>query len=593
MLFCPHCQRQNPNDAAFCAFCGHTLTPLPEPTERKTIASAPGEATVATSQPAISHEDMVEERTPNIGIVPLPTSASAHAVPGAPGTPQVNLPASAPGTPGTFSAATGKVAQGTMGKAASGFLQSVAGKIVIGAIVAAVVVTAAVRAAPLITKNSQGASNVQQVRIKPTPRLTEKVPPTETSCPPMGQARPMVSAYLPQGKNDNLVYVDSSSGTPVIKGYDVKTQQASTVITLPQSLVSDPQVSGDGQWVLFTAKPGNPLANYNQQPQNVPTSVQMVRLDGQGLQTLYCSAPSNNLNNIAWSPDGSHIAFSEQQSNFDGQSPLTADTHLKILAAKQGSLYDANPVHINGGGTYLAPLAWVDNTHLAVTLDDIQIASPGPPSGIYLMDTMQKRVYSSTDQLQKIPGADTPFDWSNAFSTDGKTLYTSQCPSGQYGIGGVGVSDIEAHALPGGQTRAVLSSGSQNSSPDMLITSIIAVTNTSIIFTTAPGSSAGGPGGSNPNQKLGTWRVNLDGTGLKQLSSSQTSGSGESKPTSSWQTISRDAQWYVSGEYSSATSTTSLQIASTQDGATPIKLTTISYLSYGAASALIAGWTQM
>ncbi|WP_040445475.1 zinc-ribbon domain-containing protein [Ktedonobacter racemifer] len=598
MLFCPHCQRQNPDDAGFCAFCGYTLTPLPEATERKTTASTPGKATVATGQSAISHAEAAEERIPNIGIVPLPTPTSTQTVPGAPGTTQINLPASAPGTPGTpgtFSAATGKVAQGSMGKTASGFLQTAAGKVIVGAIVAAVVVTAAVRAAPLLTKDtkgSQGASNVQQVHIKPTPRLTEKVPPTETSCPPTGQARPMVSAYLAQGKSDNLVYVDSSSGAPVLKRYDVKTQQTSTVITLPQSLVSHPQVSGNGQWVLFTSTPGNPLAGYDQQPKNVPTKVQMVRLDGQGLQTLYCSNPNNSLSNMVVSPDNSHIAFSEEHLNFDGQT-LTDDAHLNILDTRHGSLYDAYPVHINGGGTFPAPLAWVDNTRLAVTIDDVQVASPVPPDGIYLMDMMQKRVYSSTDQLQKIPGADTPFDWSDAFSPDGKTLYTSQCPSGQYGIGGNGVSDIEAHPLTNGQSRTILSSGSQQSTPDMLITSIMAVTNTNIIFTTAPASPAGGPGGTNPNQKAGTWSVNLDGTGLKQLSPSQGSGFGQDKPASSWQAVSRDAQWYASMASQATTSTSSIQITSTQDGATPIKLATISNLNNGNPLVFLAGWTQM
>ena len=61
-----------------------------------------------------------------------------------------------------------------------------------------------------------------------------------------------------------------------LERYDVTTKQTADIIKLPQTWISSAQISADGQWVIFVSEV------------NGSSEIQMVRVDGQGLQTLYC-----------------------------------------------------------------------------------------------------------------------------------------------------------------------------------------------------------------------------------------------------------------------------------------------------------------
>src|SRR5258708_8616872 len=73
------------------------------------------------------------------------------------------------------------------------------------------------------------------------------------------------------------------------------------------------QISADGKWILFVA-----LAVSENQAR-----LQLVRSDGQGLQTLFC-ASMNEIGSIQWSPDSQHVAFTSLVSG--GQ-----DTAIYVL----------------------------------------------------------------------------------------------------------------------------------------------------------------------------------------------------------------------------------------------------------------------
>ncbi len=128
--------------------------------------------------------------------------------------------------------------------------------------------TSSVTASVMHTTTLNTSSGAAAVTTKP-------MPPTQTSCPANGQGRPAVTAPLAPGKQQTVVYVDTSSSKSTLKSYNVSTGQTTTLTSVSgSSLVAlvDAQVSTDGQYVLFIS--GREL--------------QMIRMDGQGLQTLYC-----------------------------------------------------------------------------------------------------------------------------------------------------------------------------------------------------------------------------------------------------------------------------------------------------------------
>jgi hypothetical protein len=109
------------------------------------------------------------------------------------------------------------------------------------------------------------------------------------------------------GQDDNVVYVKTigSSSAPVsatLSRYDVATSKTTQILQLANAAINDPQVSSDGQWVIFTSQvDGSP-------------AIEMVRMDGQGVQTLYCMPPTpyayeQTILNLLLSPDQKQLAF--------------------------------------------------------------------------------------------------------------------------------------------------------------------------------------------------------------------------------------------------------------------------------------------
>ncbi len=70
MPFCTACGKQNPDDARFCAQCGHRLVtdePAPEPGSQQAVEESPGEttSTITFGGPAKSGEHPAEESSLN------------------------------------------------------------------------------------------------------------------------------------------------------------------------------------------------------------------------------------------------------------------------------------------------------------------------------------------------------------------------------------------------------------------------------------------------------------------------------------------------------------------------------------------------
>ena len=179
----------------------------------------------------------------------------------------------------------------------------------------------------------------------PTPRL----PPTQTSCPVAGTARAAVMTPITLGSHQNIVYTvneyqghNPTFGT--LKRYDVTSRNKTEIIKLPNVTMNDAQISADGQCIVFSASIGS------------TEKLQVVRMDGQELQTLYCGSSASSFYNLQWSANQQLIAF------------VTTRSDIYLLKVQSGSLqrvFHPKTLGSNGIEGY-RPETWLDATRLYV-----------------------------------------------------------------------------------------------------------------------------------------------------------------------------------------------------------------------------------
>ena len=131
------------------------------------------------------------------------------------------------------------------------------------------------------TTSTTPVSNAKQPSTASATTPTSVAPntvTTNTSCPASGSARAAVMTPMSLGNHQTIVYTYNTPAAGILRRYDVASGQKTNIVTLPNTTISDAQISANGQFILFVA-----------QPASGPVAIQMVRLDGQELQTLYCS----------------------------------------------------------------------------------------------------------------------------------------------------------------------------------------------------------------------------------------------------------------------------------------------------------------
>lgn len=195
----------------------------------------------------------------------------------------------------------------------------------------------------------------------PSPTPSVAMPATETSCPTSGTVRPAVIVPLALGSNQNLVYSYKTDDGTHLRRYNMATAQKTDIVTLPYA-IDYPQISSDGQWILFLGK----ISQYDER-------LELVRMDGQGLQTLYCFAQNQIVLSLQWSPDQKLVAYGVQV----GPSNDDSIGLLSILSGTQKMLFQATNIDFYGR------IAWLDNTHLYV---DKEVRADSSPGTLYLMD---------------------------------------------------------------------------------------------------------------------------------------------------------------------------------------------------------------
>src|SRR5258708_6824363 len=122
-----------------------------------------------------------------------------------------------------------------------------------------------------------------------TPIITHTpLPATQTSCPAPGTARPAVMSSMTPGSHQNIIYVSETGGVQTVPSqallmrYDMTTGSKTTILSYANTgtgIIST-QTSPDGQWTLFIATTFSE-GHYT-------AKLQLIRADGQMLQTLFC-----------------------------------------------------------------------------------------------------------------------------------------------------------------------------------------------------------------------------------------------------------------------------------------------------------------
>jgi dipeptidyl aminopeptidase/acylaminoacyl peptidase len=382
----------------------------------------------------------------------------------------------------------------------------------------------------------------------PTTGVTPTTVPmlsTQTSCPPAGTARGAVIATLVRGSHTNVVYVSNQGpqDNPIsatLKRYDIASKSETVIVTLPHTSINDAQVSADGQWVLFGATVDNRSA------------IQLIRMDGQGLQTLYCTASGKQggASALEWSPDQKYLIFME-----------SGNVYLLNVAT---GVYKLEVPSIDYKG-YI-PRTWLDNTRLYMTP---YLPSEPLPLDLSLLDISTAKV----QQVLNSPTLCGDFD----SSIDGTQLFTSECvfvmPVTE------GPSSIRVQPATGGPARTIYST------PTYAITNLRVASRSTLLFVIRNENSVLGADTSHN----GLWKVNTDGSGLARLT---TETAGEETGFNAytqyvWSTVSRDGAWYAVQfiNYSSSSAGTSSVLIGPMNGGAPFTLAT--------GPVRVVGWTTM
>ncbi len=157
----------------------------------------------------------------------------------------------------------------------------------------------------VLTACSQQSGNATTPGMSPTTTTSTPSPTAAAvvqTCPAQATARAAIMPPLPPGNHPNIVYVSQSDNGSILKRYDVNTGSTHTILsTNGTETILKANISPDGQWVLLVANLQNQLA------------IQLVRVDGQHLQTLYCTPTQMDMDSALLSPNQHFLVFNQVQ----------------------------------------------------------------------------------------------------------------------------------------------------------------------------------------------------------------------------------------------------------------------------------------
>jgi hypothetical protein len=268
------------------------------------------------------------------------------------------------------------------------------------------------------------------------PVQTVAMPPTQTDCPAVSTANPFgtraaVMRPLALGQHNNLVYVYNEVPTNTtiayghLKRYDVTTGAKTTIVTSGVR-IQEAQVSTDGQWIMFLSIPdarGDRLH---------AAMLQMVRMDGQGLQTLYCFPNLNYGSTTTPSTSGSlpvaYLPISFQWSVDQRHVLLSSEaggniSHIDMLDITTGAM--RGELLISDSLFSYRVMTWLDNSRAYVLTVNRQ--GPAQPVTLYLLNTAATTNPTNPSWVVVLRHAVRFSDLAMDSSYDGRTLFVSYC----------------------------------------------------------------------------------------------------------------------------------------------------------------------
>lgn len=416
---------------------------------------------------------------------------------------------------------------------------------------------------PTATTVRGGVTTTPVVRGGNTPTpvsTTQAMPSTQTSCPGDGLARAAVIAPLALGHHPAIVYIvnerDAANhptfGTVKIK--DIVTGGKLELAKTDTTVIDEAQVSNDGQWALFAATIGG------------QSQLRMVRVDGQGLQTLFCAPHGMTIRYSQWSFDQKYVIFDAV--------PEIGSPAVYLLNMQTGALQVEMPAP--AAGISLAARTWLDVNR--VLMVGFVPNSDAPPQNIYILD-IRNGPGQSLANAQKVfdsATAASPTCWDFDSSYDARNLFIGQCTQSLPN----GSSTIIKQPVTGGASTPVLHSSTLSISTVRVIdtrsTRLLAISSD-----TGPGTPDGDP------EHDGLYLVKTNGSQPQRLAASRNGSLALLNAFSQyfWSNVSRDGRFYALETWNPATSVYTLAYGSLNGGA-PIVFASITNTAM-----MIAGWT--
>ena len=363
--------------------------------------------------------------------------------------------------------------------------------------------------APLHIPSTLYAAQLTLIDKSPRKNISHPhLPITQTTCP--SSARAAVRVPLKEGKRQNLLYTYNTSSNGFLIRYDIRSGKKTTVLNINNATISDARISPDGQFILFVTQVSSQLA------------LQMVRVDGQSLQTLYCvpnnTEPINFIDDLLWSPDQQQLLF-----RVSDPTGAKAAPSLKLLNLTHGSL---QTVLAPSDKTGYIPRVWPTHDLVYMQGYALDASDTVPPHDVYVLNLSKK----SVQRIASIAG----YDWDLSLTPDGKHLLLGQGaalpPQGQPQP----PSLISGQPASGGKLQVIYASHIY------AVTQICAISTKTLLFVLGGRFASG--------TRNGLWKINLDGSGLTHLTSD---GKILSDQHTLWSTISRDERMYAVVNYDS------------------------------------------
>jgi eukaryotic-like serine/threonine-protein kinase len=348
------------------------------------------------------------------------------------------------------------------------------------------------------------------------PGGTQAMSATLTSCPAGNAARAAVTAPLTSGNDPTIVYIvdeSDASGNPTygtVKLFDTVSGKKSELLKSSQTNITEAQISDDGQWVLFSAIVAG------------QSELRMVRLDGQGLQTLLCAPAGMTIRYSQWSIDQRYVVFDE--------FPQNGEPTVYLLNTQSGALQiEVTPP---ASGAALVARTWLDNNRILMV--GIIPNSDAPQENIYILN-IGGGANQDTASIHPVFTSAQPC-WDFDSSYDSQTLFIAQCIAGPP----TGSSTIGKQPSTGGTLSPIMASSS------LAFNTVRVIDPASTTLLALASNTSEGNTGSQQND--GLYTVKTDGSGSPLRLTSVPAQAVESLNTFSqyfWSNISRDHTMYA------------------------------------------------